>query len=104
MQAGLHTHRRRSIRSTNEARHLSRRWLQTASQSSREFGELRRRRDARGNSDAAKILLHPDVGELTLRMQTFDVRSCALSGAARGPGRHEGTGSSLQRKWRRSGG
>jgi transcriptional regulator with XRE-family HTH domain len=49
--------------------------LRTASESSREFAELWGRRDARGKSDAAKVLLHPDVGELTLRMQTFDVRS-----------------------------
>ncbi|WP_410540122.1 helix-turn-helix domain-containing protein [Streptomyces sp. KL2] len=49
--------------------------LQTASERSREFADLWRRRDARGKSDAAKVLLHPDVGELTLRMQTFDVRS-----------------------------
>ncbi|MFD3732589.1 helix-turn-helix transcriptional regulator [Streptomyces sp. NPDC058632] len=49
--------------------------LQTASKSSREFTGLWQRRDARGKSDAVKVLLHPDVGELTLRMQTFDVRS-----------------------------
>ncbi len=49
--------------------------LRTASESSREFADLWRRRDARGKSDAAKVLLHPEVGELTLRMQTFDVRS-----------------------------
>lgn len=49
--------------------------LQTVSESSREFTDLWQRRDARGKSDAAKVLLHPEVGELTLRMQTFDVRS-----------------------------
>ncbi|GAA4208429.1 helix-turn-helix transcriptional regulator [Streptosporangium oxazolinicum] len=49
--------------------------LRTAMEESREFADLWRRRDARGKSDAAKILLHPDVGELTLRMETFDVRS-----------------------------
>ncbi|MEU3729312.1 helix-turn-helix transcriptional regulator [Streptomyces sp. NPDC033538] len=49
--------------------------LRTASESSREFTHLWQRRDARGKSDAAKVLLHPEVGELTLRMQTFDVRS-----------------------------
>ncbi|MFE9697496.1 helix-turn-helix transcriptional regulator [Streptomyces sp. NPDC006270] len=49
--------------------------LRTASEGSREFTDLWHRRDARGKSDAAKILLHPEVGELTLRMQTFDVRS-----------------------------
>ncbi|CAL9591991.1 hypothetical protein SUDANB121_05276 [Nocardiopsis dassonvillei] len=49
--------------------------LRTVSENSREFVELWQRRDARGKSDAAKVLLHPDVGELTLHMQTFDVRS-----------------------------
>ncbi|PGH47256.1 helix-turn-helix transcriptional regulator [Streptomyces sp. Ru87] len=49
--------------------------LRTASENSREFTDLWQRRDARGKSDAAKVLLHPGVGELTLRMQTFDVRS-----------------------------
>ncbi|MFE7815087.1 helix-turn-helix transcriptional regulator [Streptomyces sp. NPDC057433] len=49
--------------------------LRTATENSREFADLWKRRDARGKSDAAKVLLHPDVGELTLRMQTFDVRS-----------------------------
>ncbi|MDK1476400.1 helix-turn-helix transcriptional regulator [Streptomyces sp. 549] len=49
--------------------------LHTVSENSREFADLWQRRDARGKSDAAKVLLHPDVGELTLRMQTFDVRS-----------------------------
>ncbi|MFC4008050.1 helix-turn-helix transcriptional regulator [Nonomuraea purpurea] len=49
--------------------------LRTAMEDSREFADLWRRRDARGKSDAAKVLLHPDVGELTLRMETFDVRS-----------------------------
>lgn len=49
--------------------------LRTATENSREFADLWQRRDARGKSDAAKVLLHPDAGELTLRMQTFDVRS-----------------------------
>ncbi|MGC9501799.1 helix-turn-helix domain-containing protein [Streptomyces sp. WG7] len=49
--------------------------LRTASEGSRHFTDLWQRRDARGKSDAAKTLLHPDVGELALRMQTFDVRS-----------------------------
>ncbi|MFF9205228.1 helix-turn-helix transcriptional regulator [Streptomyces sp. NPDC014986] len=49
--------------------------LRTLSENSREFAGLWQRRDARGKSDAAKVLLHPEVGELTLRMQTFDVRS-----------------------------
>ncbi|MEV0393755.1 helix-turn-helix transcriptional regulator [Polymorphospora rubra] len=49
--------------------------LRTAAKESREFADLWRRRDARGKSAAAKLLHHPDVGELTLRMQTFDVRS-----------------------------
>lgn len=48
--------------------------LRTAG-TSREFADLWRRRDARGKSHASKVLLHPEVGELTLRMQTFDVRS-----------------------------
>ncbi|MTE21398.1 helix-turn-helix domain-containing protein [Streptomyces sp. TRM43335] len=49
--------------------------LRTATENSREFADLWNRQDARGKSNAAKVLLHPDVGELTLRMQTFDVRS-----------------------------
>ncbi|MEV4835892.1 helix-turn-helix transcriptional regulator [Nonomuraea sp. NPDC049486] len=49
--------------------------LRTAMENSREFADLWRRRDARGKSDAAKVLLHPDVGELTLQLQAFDVRS-----------------------------
>ncbi|MFF5109883.1 helix-turn-helix domain-containing protein [Streptosporangium sp. NPDC000509] len=49
--------------------------LRTATENSREFADLWRRRDARGKSHAAKVLLHPEVGELTLRLQAFDVRS-----------------------------
>ncbi|WP_405817415.1 helix-turn-helix transcriptional regulator [Streptomyces sp. NBC_00838] len=49
--------------------------LRTATENSREFADLWQRRDARGKSDAAKVLLHPDVGELTLRMHAFDIRS-----------------------------
>ncbi|MEU5520818.1 hypothetical protein ABZ759_09025 [Streptomyces sp. NPDC047860] len=49
--------------------------LRTASKGSRAFTGLWQRRDARGKSDAAKVLVHPDVGELALCMQTFNVRS-----------------------------
>lgn len=40
-----------------------------------EFVEIWRRNDARGKSADVKDFTHPDVGDLTLRMQTFDVRS-----------------------------
>ncbi|MFD2420477.1 helix-turn-helix transcriptional regulator [Amycolatopsis pigmentata] len=40
-----------------------------------EFAELWDRNDARGKNAEVKTFIHPDVGELTLRMQTFDVRS-----------------------------
>lgn len=43
--------------------------------SSREFVEIWDRNDARGKSADVKTFVHPDVGELTLHMQTFDVRS-----------------------------
>ncbi|MGW4033438.1 helix-turn-helix transcriptional regulator [Streptomyces sp. NPDC004838] len=49
--------------------------LRTATESSREFAELWRRRDARGKNVAVKVLLHPEVGELALTFQAFDVRS-----------------------------
>ena len=39
------------------------------------FVEIWDRSDARGKSAEVKTFLHPDVGELTLRMQSFDVRS-----------------------------
>lgn len=39
-----------------------------------EFAELWRRHDARGKSVTVKRFVHPDVGALTLRMQSFDVR------------------------------
>ncbi|WP_422743006.1 helix-turn-helix domain-containing protein [Mycobacterium sp. WMMD1722] len=42
---------------------------------SEEFRRLWDRGDARGKSLAEKRFRHPDVGALTLRMQTFDVRS-----------------------------
>jgi transcriptional regulator with XRE-family HTH domain len=40
-----------------------------------EFVELWERNDARGKRSEVKRFRHPDVGELTLRMQAFDVRS-----------------------------
>lgn len=40
-----------------------------------EFVEIWERNDARGKSADVKTFVHPEVGELTLRMQTFDVRS-----------------------------
>ena len=49
--------------------------LRKATEGSREFARLWKRRDARGKSDAVKRLNHPEVGELALWMQTFDVRS-----------------------------
>jgi transcriptional regulator with XRE-family HTH domain len=42
---------------------------------SRAFVEIWERNDARGKNAEVKTFVHPDVGELTLRMQTFDVRS-----------------------------
>lgn len=42
---------------------------------SAEFTQLWERNDARGKSLEVKTFLHPDVGLLTLRMQTFDVRT-----------------------------
>jgi hypothetical protein len=42
---------------------------------SEEFRELWSMHDARGKSLETKRFLHPRVGELTLRMQAFDVRS-----------------------------
>jgi transcriptional regulator with XRE-family HTH domain len=40
-----------------------------------EFAELWTRHDARGKTAQNKHFRHPDVGEMTLTMQTFDVRS-----------------------------
>lgn len=42
---------------------------------SRAFVEIWERNAARGKNAEVKTFVHPDVGELTLRMQTFDVRS-----------------------------
>jgi transcriptional regulator with XRE-family HTH domain len=42
---------------------------------SREFRSLWARHDARGKSAQSKRLVHPEVGPLTLAMQTFDVRA-----------------------------
>jgi transcriptional regulator with XRE-family HTH domain len=42
---------------------------------SEDFRELWSRHDARGKSLETKRFLHPQVGELSLRMQAFDVRS-----------------------------
>lgn len=39
------------------------------------FVEIWERNEARGKNAEEKTFVHPDVGELTLRMQTFDVRS-----------------------------
>ena len=40
-----------------------------------QFREIWRRNDARGKTAEVKTFHHPDVGELVLRMQTFDVRA-----------------------------
>ena len=40
-----------------------------------EFAELWSRHDARRKSAQRKNFRHPEVGPMTLRMQTFDVRS-----------------------------
>lgn len=42
---------------------------------SSEFVDIWARNDARGKSAEVKTFLHPDVGELKLRMHAFDVRS-----------------------------
>lgn len=42
---------------------------------SREFSDMWAHQDARGKNAELKTFRHPEVGELTLRMQTFDVRS-----------------------------
>jgi hypothetical protein len=43
--------------------------------SSPQFIEIWERNEARGKTADVKTFNHPDVGELTLRVQTFDVRS-----------------------------
>ena len=53
------------------ARHLVRHLVQQ----SPDFAQLWSRHEARGKSAEVKTFLHPDVGRLTLRMQTLDVRS-----------------------------
>jgi len=40
-----------------------------------EFERMWQRGDARSKAAEVKTLVHPDVGEVTLRVQTFDVRS-----------------------------
>lgn len=40
-----------------------------------EFTRIWQRNDARGKTSEMKRFVHPDVGPLTLRMQSFDVRS-----------------------------
>lgn len=40
-----------------------------------EFADIWRRQEARGKTIAVKRFVHPDVGPLTLRMQSFDVRA-----------------------------
>jgi transcriptional regulator with XRE-family HTH domain len=42
--------------------------------SSPEFRQIWARNQARGKSAEVKTLVHPDVGRITLRMQTFDIR------------------------------
>lgn len=49
--------------------------LQRLLRESPEFAELWEHHDARGKSLEVKRFVHPDVGPLTLRMQSFDVRS-----------------------------
>lgn len=44
-------------------------------QESAEFGRLWSRHEVRAKSAEVKRFVHPDVGPLTLRVQTFDVRS-----------------------------
>lgn len=48
--------------------------LDSMLENSPEFTELWRRNDARGKQAEVKTFRHRDVGELTLRMHTFDVR------------------------------
>lgn len=49
--------------------------LRTVSEQSTEFTRLWSRHDARGKRHESKRFNHPDVGEVTLRMEAFDVRS-----------------------------
>jgi transcriptional regulator with XRE-family HTH domain len=49
--------------------------LHQALRGSPEFARLWQHNEARGKSLATKCFVHPDVGPITLRMQTFDVRS-----------------------------
>jgi len=49
--------------------------LQQVLRDSPEFAQLWQHHDARGKSMETKRFVHPDVGPLTLRMQSFDVRS-----------------------------
>ena len=44
-------------------------------EASQEFAEVWTRHDARRTSLQAKTFRHPEVGVMTLTMQTFDVRS-----------------------------
>ena len=46
-----------------------------AAAGSAEFREMWARNEARGKSAEVKTFVHPDVGALTVRMHTFDVRS-----------------------------
>jgi len=49
--------------------------LRTVSEQSTEFTQLWARHDARGKRHESKRFHHPEVGEVTLRMEAFDVRS-----------------------------
>ncbi|MFB6981579.1 helix-turn-helix transcriptional regulator [Streptomyces scopuliridis] len=49
--------------------------LRSVMEASNELADLWQRRDARSKTHAVKVLIHPDVGELTLRLHAFDVRS-----------------------------
>ncbi len=49
--------------------------IRTLVRDSAEFRELWQRHDARGKTAETKRLVHPEVGPLTLDMQTFDVRA-----------------------------
>jgi transcriptional regulator with XRE-family HTH domain len=49
--------------------------LDYLTQSSGEFRDLWARQEARGKNVAAKTFLHPEVGVLSLLMQSFDVRA-----------------------------
>lgn len=49
--------------------------LQQVLHESPEFAHLWEHHDARGKSLEVKRFVHPDIGPLTLRMQSFDVRS-----------------------------